>query len=281
MYFLTPNELAGIGTLDEFPAEIDMSFDLGISTRSAQIYPDRIEMNEICLPFPPVAMVKGDDRSILICREDSWEKWQRYDDDTGRFYKMIFVESGKPPTVEISGIKMHVTKDSDPQRDTASKLRALGKAPHDRVLDTCFGLGYTALALSNIPAVSSVTTIEIDPNMLALAEDSPWSRPVFQSDAITIAHGDAADKIREFPDNHFTAIIHDPPRFAMAPQLYELQFYEQCFRVLQKRGKIYHYTGNPNQKTRKTSLPEKTMERFRAAGFRRVQLDYQGVVAIR
>ena len=192
---------------------------------------------------------------------------------------MIFVESSKPPTVEISGIKMHVTMDSDPAIDTRRKLKTLGGTPRERVLDTCFGLGYTAIALASLPAVTAVTTIEIDSNMLTLASESPWSQDVFDTEAITVREGDAAELIAEFPDQHFTAIVHDPPRFSMAPQLYEDRFYAECYRVLTKRGKMYHYTGNPNQKTRKTSLPEKTVERLRQAGFRKALISYQGVLA--
>ncbi len=279
MYFLTPDILPGILSLPELPTEIDLSFDLGKSTESAVLYQDRIELPGAILPYPQIELSPRDERSILKFNGDSWEKWQRYDDDTGRFYKMIFVETGKPPTVEISGIKMHVTMNSDPAEDTGRKLKTLGKSPRERVLDTCFGLGYTALALSEIPAVSSVTTVEIDPNMLALASESPWSRAVFDRDDISIKRGDAAEVIATFPDRHFSVIVHDPPRFAMAPQLYETAFYEHCLRVLESKGKMYHYTGNPNQKTRKTSLPEKTAERLRAAGFRRVKISYQGVLA--
>ncbi|MEL6823987.1 MAG: hypothetical protein AAFP70_19700 [Calditrichota bacterium] len=73
--------------------------------------------------------------------------------------------------------------------------------------------------------------------------------------------------------------MHDPPRYALASELYSVDFYQQLHRVLGKRGRLYHYTGNPNQQRRK-SLPERTIERLYQAGFRKASFAYQGVKAI-
>jgi hypothetical protein len=223
-------------------------------------------------------LLDADGRTLYINRNGEWVKWQRFDENTGKFYKMIFVEQGAPPTVEISGIKMHVTQDGNPNLDTKRKLKALGKV-FGKVLDTCCGLGYTAIALSELSTVEKVITVERDDNMLALCKENPFSAALFTSPKIDIKRGSSAELIREFPDNYFGGILHDPPRFALSPELYELDFYRECYRVLSAKGKIYHYTGDPNKESRKRSLPEKTAERLREAGFRIAKLSYQGVWA--
>ena len=225
-------------------------------------------------------MLDSDGRTIFIKRDSKWVKWQHFDENTGKFYKMIYVEQDAPPTVEISGIKMHVTQDGNPCLDTKRKLKALGKV-FGKVLDTCCGLGYTAIALSKLISVEQIITIEKDDNMVRLCQENPYSLALFTSPKIEVKRGSSTEIIREFPDNYFGGILHDPPRFALSPELYELDFYRQCFRVLSAKGKIYHYTGDPNKESRRRSLPVKTAERLRLAGFRNVKLSYQGVWAVK
>lgn len=232
------------------------------------------------IEFSESIRVDADGRTLLIFRDGEWQKWQRFDESTGKFYKMIFVAPEKPPTVEISGIKMHVTQDGNPEIDTDRKLKALGKV-HGKMLDTCCGLGYTASALAAKNEISGVLCIERDENMLALCRDNPFSRALFESPKIELRRGDSAEIIKTLDDRSFAGILHDPPRFSLSPGLYEQQFYNECFRVLQHRGKMYHYTGDPNRETRKRGLPERAAERLKTAGFSKVKLAYQGVWAMK
>ncbi len=258
---------------------VAISFDLGFSNQEVNVdtahfyFPDA---RKIPLPNTDLFDLK-DLRTILRFNGTTWEKWQRFDEQTGKFYKMIFVEEGKPPTVEISGIKMHVTQNGNPKMDTANKIRSLGTV-YGNVLDCCFGLGYTAIALAKLPQVPQVVTIERDQNMISLAKENPWSQDVFQSEKIVLRKGDTSQLIGGFDENSFSTILHDPPRFALAPELYEIAFYEHCHRILQNKGKLYHYTGDPN-KSRGKGLAEKTLKRLRAAGFRKTKKAYQGVWA--
>ena len=45
------------------------------------------------------------------------------------------------------------------------------------------------------------------------------------------------------------AVLHDPPRFGIAGELYSQSFYDQLARVLRPRGRLFHYTGTPNKLT--------------------------------
>ena len=58
------------------------------------------------------------------------------------FYKLA--KTGGAPTLEIDGIRMHRTKDTTPDRMRWKKSKILGLR-HGKVLDTCMGLGYTAI----------------------------------------------------------------------------------------------------------------------------------------
>jgi predicted methyltransferase len=281
LYFLDPSQREKINTVRELPAGLSLSLDAGFSETMVELnfsgilLPDGME-----LPLPEKEMLHSDEvRTILIFKDNRWQKWQHFDEQTGKFYKMVFTQPGRPPTVEISGIKMHVTKDSDPSVDTANKLKALGSVKGS-VLDTCCGMGYTAIALAKLGSVQEVITVERDPNMVQLCRENPWSRGLFESDKINLLSGNAAEKITGFADRSFAAILHDPPRFALAPELYEESFYRHCCRILQNGGKMYHYTGDPN-KAHRSSLPEKTIERLKKAGFRRAKKSYQGVLALK
>lgn len=284
LFFLDPLQRQKLTVLETIPARLRLSFDAGRSETETEITPAGLVLPQgKTLPLPPPELLRlSEERTILIFKDNQWQKWQHFDPQSGKFYKMVFVAPGKPPrgkppTVEISGIKMHVTKEGDPALDTRNKLRALGPF-RGRALDSCCGLGYSAIALAGLKGVKEVVTIEKDPVMLALCRENPWSRELFDSEKIRLIPGDAAEIIAEMPERSFAAILHDPPRFALAPELYREEFYRECWRVLQQRGKLYHYTGDPNQAHR-SSLPERTMERLRKVGFRKVVKAYQGVVA--
>ncbi|MEJ2636556.1 MAG: methyltransferase, partial [Calditrichia bacterium] len=175
-------------------------------------------------------------------------------------------------------IKMHVTMNGDPEKDTISKLKTLGKL-HGQILDTCMGLGYTAIAAARQPDVQGVTVCEADANMFALCRENPWSAGLFENPAIHPVLKPVQEHVPDIPDESVNAVIHDPPRFALAPALYSEQFYRQLFRILTAKGRMYHYTGDPNRRTRRSSLPQKTMSLLKKVGFRKVREAYFGVIA--
>jgi hypothetical protein len=161
---------------------------------------------------------------------------------------------------------MHRIKGTDPYHDTLAKLRALGKA-RGHVLDTTTGLGYTAIEAAR--TAERVTTIELDPATLEVARSNPWSRALFNTPSIEQIVGNASDVVQQFADARFSRIIHDPPIFSLAGELYSGEFYRHLFRVLKQGGRIFHYIGSLESKSG-SGTARGVVRRLQQAGFSRV-----------
>lgn len=232
------------------------------------IFPDSQKLEETQLKRP----IK-DDTSCFLIKDNSLVKIQLFSNETNKFYKLVPTKNA--PTIEISGIRMHVTKEMSPMEDTNSKIAAIAPIK-GFVLDTCMGLGYTAIAASN--QADFVITCEKDENVIEIARLNPWSKELFDNKKISILKTDIFEEIKIFKSNMFDAIIHDPPRLSFASELYSLEFYKQLFRVLKNSGKLYHYTGSPGSKNRKVNLPGNVSKRLGQAGFRNIQKAHYGLI---
>ena len=98
--------------------------------------------------------------------------------------------------------------------------------------------------------------------------------------ALTLTHGDIAQEIVALPAGSVDAVLHDPPRFGIAGELYSQVFYDQLARVLKRRGKLFHYTGAPNKLTSGRDVPSEVAKRLRRAGFV-AKLNGDGVRAVK
>ena len=87
------------------------------------------------------------------------------------------------PTMVLGGFTMHrIAGDNmNPMIDTAAKLSCLKFFPGASVLDTCMGLGYTAIGAGNRVNGSGgrVVTIEYDEASIEMAAHNPWSQQLF------------------------------------------------------------------------------------------------------
>ena len=189
-----------------------------------------------------------------------------FDEKTKKFYKLVLTETW--PTLEISGIHMHRIKDVDPKTDTELKIKSLGKI-YGKVLDVCTGLGYTAILTARKKSVEKVITIEKDENMIKIARQNEFSRELFENPKIELIIGDALEVVRNFERETFNFIIHDPPRFSLAPELYSQDFYNQLYRVLKRKGRIFHYIGEPGKFSGKNFVQGIT-RRLLLAGFKKI-----------
>jgi len=280
-YFLTPDILKQIEIFRNHSGtdRRDISLDLGVNQVNGSISgANVIKVGKLELNIPSEIIQFLDERTIYIWRTGHWEKWQAFDEKTAKYYKMVFVKPDKPPTIEISGIKMHITKEGDPQKDTQLKLKSL-KRIEGILLDTCMGLGYTAIAAANHPAVEKVYCCEKDPVVFRFCQENPWSQSLFRQSKIHPLLYPIDQFVSTLPDFFVHTIIHDPPRFALAPELYSERFYSDLYRILIQGGEIYHYTGDPNRQTRRTSLPQKTRQLLIKTGFRQVKFAYAGLMA--
>ncbi|WP_461863996.1 class I SAM-dependent methyltransferase [Thermococcus sp.] len=218
------------------------------------IFPDGSEVER-----ETIERIAGDDRSLYFIAGGRVFKAAIAGE---HFYKLV---PTIPPTIEIDGIRMHRTKDVTPLEDTLNKVNAVKPKEGEMLLDTCMGLGYTAIEAAKRGAY--VMTVEKDPNVLELARLNPWSRELFHSQNIQVIQGDAFDVVKRFKDGSFDVVIHDPPRFSLAGHLYSEEFYRELFRVLKPGGRLFHYVGNPGRKYRRKDLQKGVMERLRKAGF--------------
>ncbi len=188
---------------------------------------------------------------------------------TTQFYKLMPSGTGTAPALVISGVAMHRVKDMDPRKDAAMKAKLCAK-PGDDMLEICTGLGYSTIECLN-RGVRSITTIEKDSDVIQLAGINPWSSELFSDSRVNLVQGDAVEIISDFEDGSFHSILHDPPTFTMGADLYTRDFYAQFYRVLKRKGVLFHYVGSPGLKYRKRDVQKGVMQRLREVGFRQVE----------
>jgi predicted methyltransferase len=220
--------------------------------------------------FPYLANAK--DRTIYYWAEGAFQPLARF---TTSLIKLVPTEWG-PPTFEIDGIKMLPTANVSPYADAERKV-GLIQPRGKTVLDTCGGLGYFAAWCLRGPA-HRVLSYEKNPDVIWLRSLNPWSPEV--GGALTLTQGDIAREIVALPDASVDAILHDPPRFGIAGELYSQTFYDQLARVLKRKGRMFHYTGAPNKLTTGRNVPNEVATRLRRAGFA-TELNGDGVVAVK
>ncbi len=212
------------------------------------------------------------DRTVYHWSGAGFEPVARY---TRALVKLVPTEWG-PPTFEIDGIKMLPTARLSPHEDARRKVELVqprGKA----ILDTCAGLGYFASWCIEGGA-RQVLSFEKNPDVLWLRSLNPWS-PV-AGGVLELRPGDVADGIGGLASASFDAVLHDPPRFGTAGELYSEAFYRELARVLKPRGVLFHYTGTPNRLTSGRDVPREVARRLQDAGFR-ARLEGDGVLAVK
>ena len=243
-----------------------VSPDLGLSQAS-------VSLEENGAHFPAAAPLGWDLLAAIAADANVCYRVEQGDAHPIRVYSLEFdrlyslYPTPSAPTMLVSGIPMHRIKDTDPWQDTQAKIKALGESG-GRMLDTATGLGYTAILAAQLG--SQVITVEIDPAAQEVARQNPWSQPLFTQPRIQQLIGDCSEVIESFPDVYFSRILHDPPAFSLAGEMYSLAFYIQALRVLKPKGRMFHYIGNPESKSG-ASLTRGVAQRLRHAGFRRVE----------
>ncbi len=198
-----------------------------------------------------------------------------FSEETNNYYKLVPTGESMWPTIEISGIRMHVTKAMSPKEDTEQKLSFVSPCI-GKVLDSCTGLGYTAIMAAK--TAEEVITFEKDANVIELQKINPWSAELFETKKIKRNKGDVFVEVKKLESNTFDRIIHDPPRAALATLLYSQEFYTELFRVSKNKGMLFHYTGDPGSK-RGLDIRAGVIKRLEKAGFSNIRRVFNGVVA--
>jgi predicted methyltransferase len=231
------------------------SLDLQRSLTQVQLREREWLWNGRSYPFPDVCK----QRTIYHWLAPRFEPVARF---SASLTKLVPTEWGAP-TFEIDGIKMLPTARVSPYADAERKV-ALIKPSGKTILDTCGGLGYFAAWCASGGA-ARVVSYEKNPDVLWLRSLNPWSPAADPVIDLTLA--DVAAEIGRLPRAAFDAILHDPPRFGIAGELYSQAFYDELARVLKPGGLLFHYTGTPNKLTSGRDLPREVAKRLGVAGF--------------
>jgi predicted methyltransferase len=249
-------------------ATVECSLDLQRSTTMVELEVVGWIWKGQRFPYPK----KCKDRTIYHWVGDTFEPVARF---TTSLIKLVPTDWG-PPTFEIDGIKMLPTARISPYADAERKVGLI--QPRGKViLDTCGGLGYFAAWCLQGQA-TQVLSYEKNSDVIWLRSLNPWSPEI--GSGLTLTQGDIAEQIATRPSASVDAILHDPPRFGIAGELYSQVFYNQLARVLKRKGKLFHYTGSPNKLTSGRDVPNEVANRLRYAGFA-AELNGDGVLAVR
>lgn len=211
-------------------------------------------------------------RTIYYWNGDDFEPVARF---TMSLIKLVATEWGAP-TFEIDGIKMLPTAQISPYADAEQKVGLIQPAGKI-ILDTCGGLGYFAAWCLQGKA-QQVLSFEKNPDVIWLRSLNPWSPEA--GGALILRNADIAQEIVTLPDASMDAVLHDPPRFGIAGELYAQTFYDHLARVLRRKGRLFHYTGTPNRLTSGRDVPNEVARRLRQAGFT-TELVWDGVLAVK
>ena len=255
---------------------VEVSPDLGISTVTAMLdaggvkFPDGTKVS-----WHDIEKIKKGQSNCFLVEHGSIKSIQVFSEHTNRVCSLF--PTPRTPTMLIAGFTMHRIVDIDPMEDTLKKVATIAPLT-GRVLDTATGLGYTAIEAAK--TAEQVVTIELDPGAQAIARLNPWSRALFDNPKIQQVMGDAYEVVPTFADESFTRVLHDPPVFSLAGELYSGVFYRQLYRVLKRGGRLFHYIGDLNSKSSGT-VTRGVLKRLQEAGFTRIvrRPEAYGVVA--
>ena len=249
------------------------SLDLGRSQDEAWLEADGWRWHGVAYPYPG----RLKDRTLYGWDGEDFAPVSRY---AGSLIKLVPTEWGVP-TFEIDGIKMLPTSKASPLDDARRKV-GLVEPKGKTVLDTCGGLGYFAACCLEAGA-ARILSFEKNADVLWLRTLNPWSPDPDDAAAagrLQLLHADVSQAIAQVPDASVDALLHDPPRFGIAGELYSQAFYDQLARVARRGGALFHYTGSPNKLTSGRDVPGEVLKRLEKAGFR-AQRALDGVMAVR
>ena len=238
------------------------SLDLGRTEVQVRLETDGVRMGPEIVPWAVIEEVAKSDTACCAIEDGEARKIQTFSEETGRVYTLY--PTAGAPTMLVSGVPMHRIKGIDPLEDTRRKLRSIAPVV-GRVLDTATGLGYTAMAAAR--SAASVLTVELDPAAQSMAKANPWSRELFEDERIERRFGDSFEVVRELADASFDRIVHDPPMFSLAGELYSLEFYRELHRVMAPGGRLFHYVGDPESHSG-ARVTRGVLRRLEEAGFR-------------
>jgi len=263
-YLHTTNAQQALDAIAKGLPGVRLSTDLNLSERDFSVSDQGLVLDEDnLLSILDLKKIVKKTQRIYLCRDGDMDPLE---DRSSGYYKLA--PTAGAPLLEISGVKMHISKGTDPFT-SASGMAEQAVRKGDKVLDCCSGLGYAAIAAHRLGA-AEVLTIELSPQVMGLRAQNPWSNDLGKQ-GIVQRQGSSFELIGTMASMSFDSVIHDPPRFSLAGELYSEEFYREIYRVLDRDGRLFHYTGNPHVIKTGSSFVDGVIRRLKAAGFKRVE----------
>ncbi len=255
---------------------VEISPDLGISSASVTLSAEGVSFaTGERLDWASIETISQSEVKCYTINANGMQPVQTFSQATNRLCSLLPTRGA--PSMLIAGFVMHRFKEIDPWQHAQRMIAAIAPVTGP-VLNTTTGLGYTAILAAR--TAERVTTIELDPGVQAIAQLNPWSQELFANPKITRVMGDACEVVSTFADESFSRIMHDPPTFKLAGELYSGAFYRELYRILKRGGRLFHYVGDPDSKA-SGGVTRGVMRRLQEAGFSRVvgRAGAYGVVA--
>jgi len=263
-YLHTDNARLALEAIAKGLSSVRLSTDLNISEQDFSLSDQGLVLDEDnLLSVDELKRIVKKTQRIFLCSDGDMVPLE---DRSRGYYKLV--PTAGAPLLEISGVKMHISKGTDPFT-SASDMAKHAVSKGDKVLDCCSGLGYAAIAAHRLGAIE-VLTIELSHEVIGLRAQNPWSKDL-EKEGIVQRQGSSFELITTMPSISFDSVVHDPPRFSLAGELYSEEFYREIFRVLRRDGRLFHYTGNPHVIKKGSSFVDGVIRRLKAAGFRNVE----------
>ncbi|MBL4672254.1 MAG: 50S ribosomal protein L11 methyltransferase, partial [Arenicella sp.] len=153
---------------------VRLSIDLNFSERDFSLSDQGLVLDEDNrLSIDELKKIIKKTQRIYLCRDGNMVPLE---DRSSGYYKLV--PTAGAPLLEISGVKMHISKGTDPFV-SASEMAQQVVRRGDKVLDCCGGLGYAAIAAHRLGA-SEVLSIELSQEVMGLRAKNPWSNDLRQ-----------------------------------------------------------------------------------------------------
>ena len=263
-YLHTKNAQQALDAIKQGLSSVRISTDLNLTKQDFVVNDQGLILDEDNhLSIADLKKIVKKTQRIYLCNDGDIDPLE---DRSVGYYKLAPTEGA--PLLEISGVKMHISKGTDPFK-SASEMAKQAVRSGDNVLDCCSGLGYAAIAAHRLGA-KKVLTIELSESVMGLRAQNPWSSDL-NKDGIEQRQGSSFELIETMPSISFDAVIHDPPRFSLAGELYSEEFYSEIYRVLRQDGRLFHYTGNPHIMKKGSGFVDGVIRRLKAVGFKNIQ----------
>ncbi len=235
--------------------------NLGLKEVNVEVEGSKALVEGLAVDLSELKVVAGDEEGVYSLSGRGLSKLVIAGE---HFYRLRRVADNTAPTLEIDGIHMHRIEGTTPWEDAKRKVSLAKVRPGHRVLDTCMGLGYTAI--HSVLAGAEVLTVEVDPNVVELASYNPWSWRL-SDPRIKVVLGDVCDVVEDLGVEAFDRVIHDPPRFSpRTGDLYGKKLYSELYRILRDGGLLFHYVGSPGR-ARGLDLAKGVSKRLAEVGF--------------